>query len=372
LRVTKQMISKTVKIFLLASAMLLATSACRSKVTATIRSGVVTKCVASVEKTCAIVLSKSSIEILTGESVDVTSSFDFNGVKTVTPSKGLNWTGCDASILNIETGTGDVKLTGVGKGTCTLTATSSGATSATIAVVVGLPIKSIAVSPLSSSSSAGSTLNFTAQATLQDDSLQDVTSSVVWSSEPSAAVTFSTTTAGRATIAGSGTIAVFAKKSDVTGEASITSSSTTLTSIFLIDSGIPNYMGVVKKYQAIGLYSDGTTQDLSDSVAWTSSNTSKANVDDSASKGLTSLLDSGSTTMTAEYESISGTRSLNVATPTLSSLSISPANLPVASGYKSSYKVTGTYSDGVKIDLTSSATWTSSRISLALSRRVEI
>src|SRR5208283_2109984 len=51
--------------------------------------------------------------------------------------------------------------------------------------------------------------------------------------------------------------------------------------------------------------------------------------------------------------------------PTLVSVAVTPANPSIAAGTQQQFTATGTYSDGSKQNLTSSATWTSSATSVA-------
>ncbi|MCX6118119.1 MAG: fibronectin type III domain-containing protein [Proteobacteria bacterium] len=343
---------------------------CRSKIDIYSKANNAKTCCSNSEVVCKLTLSSAGKEVKTidlnvGDSANIAASFDRGSDKVIASTSLLTLSGCNESILKIEKSDQDIKLSGSAKGNCTLTVSATRYPPANLNIVVRQPIKSILISPQSKSANVGSSVNFTALATLTDNSTEDITASAAWTSDPKTAISFDSQVNGRGTIAGTGTISVYATLGDKTGEAKVQATSNALKSIYLVDPGIPNYLGVQKKYQAIGIYADGKSEDITNSVNWTSANTAKATIDDSSNKGLANLLDPGSTSITADLESVSASRSLVVGAPTLSSLVITPANLPIASGYKANFKVTGTYSDGIKLDLTSSATWTTSNAAVA-------
>ena len=91
--------------------------------------------------------------------------------------------------------------------------------------------------------------------------------------------------------------------------------------------------GSTQQFTATGTYSDGSTQDLSSQVSWTSSNTAVATVNES---GLASATSAGSTTISATMSSVTGNATLTVqAAP----LTITMNSLPNGT-VKASYSAT--------------------------------
>ncbi len=120
--------------------------------------------------------------------------------------------------------------------------------------------------------------------------------------------------------------------------------------------------GTQQQYTATGTYSDGSHQNLTSSVTWTSSATTVATI---SSGGLATGVAAGSTTIRATSGSISGSTGLTVTAATLLSIAVTPANASIAAGQQQQFTATGTYSDGSHQNLTSSATWTSSATTVA-------
>src|SRR5271166_2244335 len=120
--------------------------------------------------------------------------------------------------------------------------------------------------------------------------------------------------------------------------------------------------GTQQQFTATGTYSDGSKQNVTNAVTWTSSATSVATIN---SAGLASGIAAGNTTIQATWGSINGATGLTVTAPVLVSIAVTPVNPSIAAGTQQQFTATGTYSDGSKQNLTASATWTSSATSVA-------
>jgi len=112
-------------------------------------------------------------------------------------------------------------------------------------------------------------------------------------------------------------------------------------------------------------FSDGTTQDLTNIVTWSSSNNSIATV---SSTGLASTMAvGGPITITAVYNGVSCATtttcgSLTVNTATLVSIAIAPLNPVIAKGFTQQFTATATYTDSSTYDVSAypTTTWSSS------------
>jgi uncharacterized protein YjdB len=142
------------------------------------------------------------------------------------------------------------------------------------------------------------------------------------------------------------------------------SSSTTVSSIQVSPSSTAVGIGGVQQFTATSHLSDGTTQDITSTAQWSSSDPSIATVD---SSGRATGVISGSVTITAQSGTLSGTALLKVSTATtnLSSITISPAasSLPVNTNLQ--FTATGNFTDGSSADITNLVTWSSSATATA-------
>jgi hypothetical protein len=121
--------------------------------------------------------------------------------------------------------------------------------------------------------------------------------------------------------------------------------------------------GLTQQFTATGHYSDGSTQNLTALVTWSSSNTSIATI---ATSGLAKgVSPGGPVTITASLNSIIGTAQLTVTAPLLVSIAVTPANPSVPATTTQQFTATGTYSDGSTQNLTGAVTWASSNTAVA-------
>jgi hypothetical protein len=152
------------------------------------------------------------------------------------------------------------------------------------------------------------------------------------------------------------------------GSVQVSSSGAQLTGISVTPTNPVIATNTSQPFTAIGIYSDNTTQDLTNAVAWSSSDTTVATVSEPAlssaksnnGKAYAYGKNAGTTTITATSGSTSGSTTLTVTSATLVSLTVSPANQSIAAGSTRQFVATGTFSDSTTQDLTAQATWNSS------------
>jgi type II secretory pathway component GspD/PulD (secretin) len=119
-----------------------------------------------------------------------------------------------------------------------------------------------------------------------------------------------------------------------------------------------------QQYSAIGTFSDGSTQDITEGVAWTSSNTAVASI--GSQTGLATGQGAGTTQITATMGSVaSAPVTLTGTSATLQSIAVTPASASMGKGGTVQLTATGTFSDGTKQNVTASSSWNSSNTSIA-------
>ena len=120
--------------------------------------------------------------------------------------------------------------------------------------------------------------------------------------------------------------------------------------------------GKTQQFTATGTFSDGSTQNLTSTATWSSSTLTVATI---STAGLATSVGTGSTTIQASSGSINGSTTLTVTPATLVSISVTPANPSIAKGKTQQFTATGTFSDGTTQNLSSTATWSSSSVTVA-------
>ena len=111
-------------------------------------------------------------------------------------------------------------------------------------------------------------------------------------------------------------------------------------------------VGAYQQFTATGTYSDGSHQDLTNSVIWTSSAPTIATI---SSGGLASGLAAGSTTIQAASGSINGSTSLTVTVQGSFTMAASPTSLSVGQGNQGTSTITTTISGGFNSAISLSA-----------------
>src|ERR1700727_368369 len=121
-------------------------------------------------------------------------------------------------------------------------------------------------------------------------------------------------------------------------------------------------MGLTSQFTATGLYSDGSKQDISSQVTWSSANAAAAWI---STAGLATTAGPGAPLITAKLGKMSGSTSLNVTAATLVVIDLTPTNASLANGLTGRFVATGVYTDNSVHNITASVTWASSVNSVA-------
>jgi uncharacterized protein YjdB len=121
-------------------------------------------------------------------------------------------------------------------------------------------------------------------------------------------------------------------------------------------------LGTVQQFTATGTYSDHTSQDITDSVTWSSSDITVASIDGT---GLATALALGSVTISATSGSVTGSTTLDVQPAVLSSIAVRPVNKKLAPLTSQQFQAIGTYTDGSTHNVTRQVSWKSSNTAVA-------
>lgn len=237
-----------------------------------------------------------------------TAVFADNSTRNVTSSS--SWTSSNSTVAVVSNSGATIgRATGLGAGTSTITATYQGMSGSSV-LSVAQGVGAVSVSPVLSTTVLGIPVTFTATATLTNDATVTPTG-VAWvSSDPTIATI---TAAGVATPVKAGTATITATYLGVSGTASLTVSSATLSSISITPNPVTVTVDGSAQLTATGVYSDSTKVDLTNVATWTSSATSVASVSNAAgSRGLLTGLDSGTATVTVYFGAASATDSVTV------------------------------------------------------------
>jgi uncharacterized protein YjdB len=298
-----------------------------------------------------------------------TAVYDDNSTGDVTQQ--ATWSTDDASVLSVvATGATAGLATAKAAGSTTITATVGAVSGQTSVRVTAPQLTSITVNPATATMSVNTTRQFTAQGTYADSSTADLTDSVTWSTGLATIISVSNAagTRGLVTALAVGTDNVVASMSGIVGMATVTVSVIPLVSIAVTPNPLTLPQNLTLPLKATATYGDQSTQDVTTSATWTVADSSVATVGNlgTAAGQVTGLKANSSTTVTATLSGKSGSATVNVIAPTLTSITVTPATATISAGDTQAFTATGSYQGStVGVDITTEVTWSSSNIAVA-------
>lgn len=292
--------------------------------------------------------------VATGVFSDATTQ-DLTGAATWTSS-------APGTAAVIDAGGPKGLVTAVAVGAATITAAVGGATASATVQVTEATVVSLEASPTSLQLPRGVTRSIVVTGTFSDTSTQPLTEDVQWTSADPAIAEVSNEAGNRGEVTplSEGTTTVTARLGQVTVTIPIEVTPASLVGLAIAPPSPAVPRGLTTQLEAFGTYSDGSSQPLTDRVAWSSSDAAIAPV--SSAQGLAGLawgLELGTVTITARTGALSATATLEVTSALLVSLAVTPAAPSVPKGRDVWLTATGTFSDGSQQDLTSAVAWTS-------------
>jgi len=220
----------------------------------------------------------------------------------------------------------------------------------------------LTVEPAEAAVPAGLTRQFTAEGTFSDGTTQDLTRDVLWETSDAALATVANGSlqGGLASTLQAGEVTIQASFGGLAAEAVLTITGADLEELTVEPDDADIARDTTLLYAATGHYSDGSTQDLTASVNWSSSNLAVATISNTAgTEGRATGEGQGFATIKAELGDFTGEASLRVTGATLERLEIDQEDPSVAIGGQLQLTVTGHFSDGREQDLTLDVTWSS-------------
>jgi len=255
-----------------------------------------------------IAVTPTNPSIAAGGTEQFTATGTYSDGSTQNLTNTATWSSSTSAVATISAAG---LATGIAAGSTTITATSGSVSGTTSLMVTTASLVSVAVAPTNPSIPAGGTEQFTATGTYGDGSTQNLTDTATWSSSTSAVATISAT--GLAKGAGIGSSTITATVGSVAGSTTLSVTAATLASIAVtpVNATIP--AGSPLQFDAVGTYSDGSTQDLTLTATWSSSSNGVATI---TSGGLAMGVAAGTSTIGAKLGGVTGSTNLTVSTAT--------------------------------------------------------
>ena len=255
-----------------------------------------------------IAVTPPTATIPAGLTQQFTATATFTDSSTQNVTSQATWTSSSGSVATVSS-SGLAAAVAVGSSTITASMGSVGG-GATLNVGPAV-LQSITISPQNATMGKGTILQFTATGIYSDSSTQDLTALVTWTSSDSTEVSIDTT--GLATGRQFGTVTITAALGSINNSTSLTVNKNPLVGIVITPVNPTIGVGQTQQFTATGHYSDGSTQDLTKTAHWSSSSSGVATINNGISGGgLATGKGVGSTTITATFQGVSDTTTLNV------------------------------------------------------------
>jgi trimeric autotransporter adhesin len=354
-------------------------------------------------KALAVGPSNSTIAAGTAQTVIAVGTFsDSSGTFQQDISSASAWASDNTGVATVAYASGLQELaTGVAMGTANISASFSDAHGNLATVSAPLNVSSaqlsgISVAPGTSSVTSGGGRQYVATGTFSDGTQQDLTLIAGWNATDGAVASVSSF--GYAAAVGPGQTSVSATLNAQTGSSSLLVNPGTLTRIDICAATVSNPLSNCPPLDpvtppppisfakqapygliAIGTFADGSRQDLTSSVQWSSGNSSVATISNDpgipgyitgvTGQGVVTGLAAGTVNMTATAGSVSSVVSVIVTAATPQFMTVTPADGAVMLGLTQSFTATVTFSDSTTQVVTPYAQWTMSNPAIAVVTR---
>ncbi len=303
-----------------------------------------------------ITVTPSNAQIAKGTTQQFTATGKYSDGSSKNLTDSVTWGSSAVAVAGVNT-SGVAWATQ--PGSATITASNGSVHASASLTVISAALISISVTPANPSLAAGTRLQLTATGVFQDGSAQDLTTSVAWStSNPSVASISST---GLLSGAETGTAHVYASQGPITSAVGVIVKTAALQSLVINPATASIAKGTTSQFRAIGTFTDGTTQDVTSALSWTSSTPSVASV----ASGMASGVAPGNTVITVTSGTISASATLTVTNATVVAITVTPTNPTLVVGLFQQFTATGSFNDGTTQDISPSVNWTSSAPPLA-------
>lgn len=191
---------------------------------------------------------------------------------------------------------------------------------------------------------------------------QNLTPQVSWSiANPTVA---SLSASGRLEALQAGTSTISASFGAITQSIGLVVNSATLQSLQLSPVLFVGAAGSARQYSLMGIYSDGKSRDLTNLISLSAVPSQTVSLSP-AQPGWVQFLSAGTVTLSAAVGGLQAQSVAQISGASLSTISLSPQAVTIASGFSVRATATGYYTDGSSLDITDNVVWTSSAPSVA-------
>ena len=305
-----------------------------------------------------LLVSPASPTIANGTNQSFTATGTYSDGTTTDLTSAATWAVTDVTGSGVAAIDGTGVVNGKAVGTALVSADYSLLTGSTTLTVSPAVAVSIAITPSNSSIAKGTTQRFTATATLTDGTVQDVTTMAAWTATDrtgSGVASVDSSGVAKGNAEGSATIACTLRGH--TAAALLTVTPAVLSGLAVNPAVATFSQGQYRTLAAIGSYSDGSTQDVSATAIWTTTDLVGTNIASVAAGGKVFGKNVGQATITASAGTYSASAVVTITVPTYTGLTVDPSSTVTIRGFPVQFTALATLPDGTTKDVSALATW---------------
>lgn len=279
------------------------------------------------------------------------------------------WSATPASVATVSNTAGTKgRVRGVANGAATVEAVLGTLRATTTVTVSPAMLTQISVFPATLRVPIGIYSRVDANAVFSDGSGGNVTGQATWTSSDNAVARVMVYQQYYAYVeaVAPGTATITASAGGMSASLSITVTNAALTSMQVSPAQPSLALGATLNVSASGLFSDLTTQNLTYTASWSSSNPAVLGVgQDEFGYTVITGLSPGTATLSANYDGVTGSTTVTVTSATLMTIQVTPFAPRLPKGFDTYLRATGIYSDNTTQELTYRVSWSSSAPSIA-------
>ncbi|WP_181790664.1 Ig-like domain-containing protein [Myxococcus llanfairpwllgwyngyllgogerychwyrndrobwllllantysiliogogogochensis] len=253
-----------------------------------------------------MVIAPAAPSLAVGLSQQLTATATLTDGGTHVVTSDVQWNSSDATVATVSE-SGLVRA--IAPGQATVRAVLGTVEVSALVTVTDAVVTAIAVTPDAASLARGSTVSLVATATRSDGTVADVSTEATWSSSDTAVVSLSQRLASGQ---GMGTARITATFREVSGSTQLTVAEAT--ALTLSPAEVTLVEGHPRQLHATATLDNGTSQDVTTSATWKSSQPTVAVVSmDASTRGQVTPVGPGASSLTATFNGLSASAQVNVA-----------------------------------------------------------
>lgn len=304
-----------------------------------------------------LTIEPTSLSLAKGTSGQLTAVGHYDDGTVLNLSNSVVWTPSSPNVSVDPTG----KVSALSPGSVQVQAAFGTRTAAATVQVTEATLTSLRFDPVRATIAAGTTGLFRLQGTFSDGSSQDLTADATLTVKDSAIARL-TTPKGTAVALAPGQTVINASLAGQSAQAELTVTAATLSRIDVTPRPASLAKGTTVQFTATGVFSDGTSQNLTTGVVWSALAPATLAI---TPQGLAQGVAQGSTSVQARLGTVTGESNVTVTAATVTGLTLAPTFASLRTGQTVQIEVTASYTDQRAQTVTNDATFESNAEEIA-------